>query len=75
MEQDATRRLRETVKQERKMLGLTQEDLSLKAGVGLKFIRELEQGKQTLRLDKINQLLFLFGYRMEPVKQKKADKR
>jgi hypothetical protein len=37
------------------------------AGVGLRFIRDLEQGKPTLRLDKVNQVLALFGHRMEPV--------
>lgn len=45
----------------RKQYGLTQADLSEKAGVGLRFVRELEQGKQTLRLDKVNQVLNLFG--------------
>ena len=35
--------------------------ISEKSGVGLRFIRELEQGKQTLRLDKVNQVLNLFG--------------
>ena len=40
---------------------MTQEELALKAGVGLRFIRELEQGKETLRLDKVNQVLSLFG--------------
>lgn len=49
------------VKQMRKQYGLTQTDLSEKAGVGLRFVRELEQGKQTLRLDKVNQVLNLFG--------------
>ncbi len=71
MKQDATRELRETVKRERKLLRLTQEDLALKAGVGLRFIRDLEQGKQTLRLDKVNQVLFLFGYRMEPLRTRR----
>ena len=45
----------------RKQYNLTQTDLSEKAGVGLRFVRELEQGKQTLRLDKVNQILNLFG--------------
>jgi y4mF family transcriptional regulator len=49
------------VKQMRKQYGLTQVDLSEKSGVGLRFIRELEQGKQTLRMDKVNQVLILFG--------------
>ncbi|NCC50542.1 MAG: transcriptional regulator [Spartobacteria bacterium] len=54
------------VKDRRKALGLTQIDLADRAGVGLRFIRELEQGKQTLRLDKVNQVLALFGHRMKP---------
>lgn len=49
------------VKQMRKQYDLTQVDLSEKAGVGLRFVRELEQGKQTLRMDKVNQVLILFG--------------
>ena len=51
----------------RKALGLTQRDLANRAGVGLRFVRDLEQGKETLRLDKVNSLLALFGHRMEPV--------
>ena len=50
------------VKEMRKRFGLTQVDLAAKAGVGLRFVRELEQGKQTLRIDKVNQVLALFGY-------------
>ena len=50
------------------ILKFTQNDLAEKAGVGLRFIRDLEQGKQTLRLDKVDQVLSLFGYRMGPVK-------
>lgn len=49
------------VKDMRKKHGLTQVDLADKSGVGLRFVRELEQGKQTLRMDKINQVLRLFG--------------
>ena len=30
------------------------------------FVRDLEQGKKTLRLDKVNQLLDLFNYEMKP---------
>lgn len=56
------------VKEMRKTFGLTQVDLSQKAGVGLRFVRELEQGKETLRLDKVNQVLALFGARMTPNK-------
>lgn len=56
------------VKTMRKKVGLTQEQLSERAGVGLRFIREMEQGKQTLQMDKVNQVLFLFGHRLGPVK-------
>lgn len=49
------------IKQKRKELKLTQEDLALNAGVGLRFVRDLEQGKKTLRLDKVNDVLALFG--------------
>lgn len=53
-----------TVKMLRKQYNLTQEELSLKSGVGLRFVRDLEQGKVTLRLDKVNQLLDFFNYEM-----------
>lgn len=53
-----------TVKVLRKQYNLTQEALSLKSGVGLRFVRDLEQGKETLRLDKVNQLLDFFNYEM-----------
>lgn len=53
-----------TVKLLRKRYNLTQEELSLKSGVGLRFVRDLEQGKETLRLDKVNQLLDFFNYEM-----------
>lgn len=51
----------EYVKQRHKEHNLTQIELSEKSGVGLRFVRELEQGKETLRLDKVNQVLNLFG--------------
>ena len=53
-----------TVKMLRKQYNLTQEELSLKSGVGLRFVRDLEQEKDTLRLDKVNQLLGFFNYEM-----------
>ena len=53
-----------TVKLLRKQYNMTQEELSLKSGVGLRFVRDLEQGKETLRLDKVNQLLDFFNYEM-----------
>ena len=49
------------------MFNLTQIDLAEKSGVGLRFVRELEQGKPTLRLDKVNQVLALFGHEVGAV--------
>jgi len=57
------------VRFQRKKLGITQEELALKAGVGIRFIRELEQGKATLQLDKVEQVLQLFGFQLTPNKQ------
>ncbi|MCB2380389.1 type II toxin-antitoxin system Y4mF family antitoxin [Hymenobacter sp. BT635] len=54
------------VKQRRKLLHLSQTDIAAKAGVGLRFVRELEQGKATLRLDKVNQVLRLFSHELAP---------
>jgi y4mF family transcriptional regulator len=58
------------VKELRKQAGLTQEELAIRSGVGLRFVRELEQGKQTVRADKVDQVLTLFGYHLEPVKDR-----
>ncbi len=55
------------IKDRRRSMGLTQKDLADRAGIGLRFVRDLEQGKESLRLDKVNQVLALFGHRMEPV--------
>lgn len=59
--------LSDFVKEKRKSVKLTQPELAEKAGVGLRFIRELEQGKETLRMDKVNQVLQLFGYEVGAV--------
>ena len=60
--------LSQYVKQMRKQYNLTQEELALKAGVGLRFVRELETGKQTMRMDKVNSVLDLFGHELGVVK-------
>lgn len=52
---------------------MTQPDLAEKAGTGLRFIRELEQGKKTLRMDKVNQVLALFGFELGPVLQPREE--
>jgi y4mF family transcriptional regulator len=49
------------VKKRRKQSGITQPEMAMKAGVGLRFVRDLEQGKNTMRMDKVNDVLRLFG--------------
>ena len=61
------------VKAERKKLGLTQEEFALRAGLGLRFVRDLEQGKETVRLDKVNQALQMFGMEAVPGKMRRND--
>lgn len=57
-------KLSDFVKEKRNAARLTQPELAENAGVGLRFIRDLEQGKETMRLDKVNQVLQLFGYQV-----------
>ncbi len=61
------------LKQKRRAAGLTQEDFAIRSGLGLRFIRELEQGKQTVRMDKVNQALAMFGCEVAPVKISKFE--
>lgn len=60
------------VRRRRKELQLTQPELAEKAGVGLRFVRELEAGKETLRVDKVNQVLKLFGHELAPIASPKS---
>ena len=60
----------EFVKMRRRALKMTQQDLAKRSGVGLRFVRDLEQGKKRLRMDKVNQVLALFGHELGPVKMK-----
>lgn len=62
-------KLSAVVKELRKEYGLTQEDLAMKSGVGLSFVRSLEQGKLSLRMDKVNQLLDLFHYELSATRK------
>ncbi len=57
-----SQKLIEFVKTRRRALKMTQEDLARRSGVGLRFVRDLEQGKKSLRMDKVNQILALFGH-------------
>ena len=60
------------IKEKRKEAGLTQEEFALRSGLGLRFVRELEQGKETVRMDKVNQALAMIG--MEAVPGRKEQK-
>jgi len=56
----------EFIKKSRREAGLTQEEFAVRSGLGLRFVRELEQGKETVRMDKVNQALAMFGMRVVP---------
>ncbi len=56
----------EFIKQKRKEMGLTQEEFAVRSGLGLRFVRELEQGKETVRMDKVNQALAMFDMKAVP---------
>ena len=61
-------RLEEYIRNKRKLHNLTQQELAERSGVGYRFIRELENGKPTVRMDKVNQVLSLFGEELQPLK-------
>ena len=68
----ATNLISAKLKELRKANGMTQVDLALKSGVGLNFVREMEQGKATVRMDKVVQVFARFDYALVP--QKKGDR-
>ncbi len=57
------------IKENRKAAGLTQEEFALRSGLGLRFVRELEQGKETVRMDKVNVALAMFNTEAVPGKK------
>lgn len=63
-------KINEFVRAIRKENNLTQEDVALYCGVSAKFVNELERGKETLQLNKVQQVLNLFNYELQPVKKK-----
>ena len=67
------KKISEFVKTERKKAGLTQEEFATRSGLGLRFVRELEQGKETVRLDKVNQALAMVGMEAVPGKTNRGD--
>lgn len=60
------------IKEKRKAAGLTQQEFAMRSGLGLRFVRELEQGKETVRMDKVNVALAMFD--MQAVPGRKGDK-
>ena len=64
-------KIAEFIKTNRKEAGLTQEEFAIRSGLGLRFVRELEQGKETVRMDKVNEALAMFG--MDAVPGRKDD--
>jgi len=62
----------EYVRKNRQAAGLTQEEFAQKSGLGLRFVRDLEQGKESLRLDKVNQALSMFGAEVGPKAMERA---
>ena len=61
------------IKDRRKAAGLTQEEFAARSGLGLRFVRELEQGKETVRMDKVNIALAMFGCIAAPEKIERKD--
>lgn len=61
-------RIGQYIKEKRREAGLTQEEFAMRSGLGLRFIRDLEQGKETVRMDKVNQALAMFGMEAVPGK-------
>ena len=57
------------VKKSRKEAGLTQEEFAMRSGLGLRFVRDLEQGKTTVRMDKVNVALGMFGMEAAPARK------
>ena len=65
-------KIAEYIKRQRKLAGLTQEQFAIRSGLGLRFVRELEQGKKTVRLDKVNVALSMFDMEAVPGKKEKS---
>ena len=61
------------VKTLRKEAGLTQEEFAMRSGLGLRFVRDLEQGKETVRMDKVNVALNMFGMEAAPRRKEKKE--
>ena len=62
----------EFVKKSRRAAGLTQEEFAIRSGLGLRFVRDLEQGKETVRMDKVNVALAMFDMEAVPGRKDEA---
>jgi len=65
-------KIAEYIKKERRAAGLTQDQFAIRSGLGLRFVRELEQGKETVRMDKVNVALSVFDMEAVPGKKEKT---
>ena len=59
-------KIAEFIKMERKAAHLTQEQFAERSGIGLHALRALEQGKDNITLNKLNQALAMFGMEAVP---------
>ena len=66
--------LSQFIKAKRKEAKLTQQEFAERAGVALTVVRKIEQGKENLSLSKVNQVLLMFGHRLNPVNIKEIEK-
>ena len=65
-------KIAEFVKENRKAAGLTQEEFAIRSGLGLRFVRDLEQGKETVRMDKVNIALAMFDMEAVPGRKERG---
>ena len=65
-------KIAEFVKKSRRAAGLTQEEFASRSGLGLRFVRDLEQGKETVRMDKVNVALAMFDMEAVPGRKDEA---
>ena len=66
-------RIAEYIKSNRRAAGLSQQEFAMRSGLGLRFVRELEQGKETVRMDKVNIALAMFGMEAVPGRSERKD--
>ena len=65
-------KIAEFVKKSRRAAGLTQEEFAIRSGLGLRFVRDLEQGKETVRMDQVNVALAMFDMEAVPGRKDEA---